>query len=235
MFPNFLSKLTQIFNVHKVLKSMQPKLPLTGDILKNIVPNLTKERADFLSILLVTSCSAYGISNADLFHEFISNIAHETGGFKTYQENLNYSATRLLQVFPKYFNQARAKEYAHNKQRIGNRVYANRMGNRDESSGDGYRFRGGGGLQLTGATIYQKYYDYKQPPGLTLPETCDLIRTSDMWAIDSACWVFSIEKKLLPLADADEFLTLVKRINGGTNGLRDRQYYYERAKKYFPI
>jgi putative chitinase len=210
---------------------------ITSEILQKIIPTLSVSRATQVCHALNLVCPIYGLDKPDLFHEFIANAAHESGGFTRYQENMNYSAERLLVVFPKYFNATTAKQYAHQKEKIANRVYANRMGNGPESSGDGYKHRGGGAIQLTGADMYKKYFASKGKTSseqLTLDKLIELTRTDEIYAIDSACWLFAVEKKLIPAAAADDLLFTVKRINGGTIGLRERQDYYERAKKFLP-
>lgn len=200
---------------------------ITSDILKKIVP-LAKNTNELAS-LMNEICPKYGIVNADIMHEFIAQTAHESDSFARRNENLNYTANRLLQIFPKYFNTASAAQYAGKPEMIGNRVYANRIGNGNEKSGDGYRLRGGGYLQLTGKDIWSAYANHI---GKTLEETINMVRTTDRYALDSACWVFSVEKKLIQLAIDDSFVLITKRINGGTNGINDRKMFYERAKKY---
>lgn len=201
---------------------------ITADILKKIVPAASGKAAD-IAALINEICPKYGINNADILHEFIAQLAHESMSFNCRNELLNYSAGRLLQIFPKYFTGATAAAYAGKADMIANKVYAGRLGNGDEKSGDGFKFRGGGFIQLTGKDIWAAYAKYI---GKTLDETIQLVRTSDRYALDSACWVFSIEKKLNPLAVNDLFVTITKRINGGTNGMADRQAFYDRAKKY---
>lgn len=201
---------------------------ITKDILLQVVPGAGK-KAEALALLINELCPKYGINNADILHEFIAQTAHESMSFQCRNENLNYTSQGLLKVFKKYFSTQTAAQYAHKPQMIANKVYANRLGNRDVKSGDGYKFRGGGFIQLTGADIWNAYAKYI---GKSLEETITLVRTTDRYALDSACWVFSIEKKLNPLAVDDLFLTITKRINGGTNGINDRTAIYNRAKKY---
>jgi putative chitinase len=203
---------------------------ITPEILGNIVPTLSIDRATILSCLINHVCPKYGINSKDIFEEFVSQVAHESGGFRLKTENLNYSTGALLNTFKKYFpTLALAQQYARQPEKIGNKVYANRLGNSNEQSGDGFRFRGGGFIQLTGKNIYQEYATYIKKPLLT---TVTLVRESDEFALDSACWFFAIVKGLIKLAIEDNFLEITRRINGGYNGLIDRQEYYKRAKQY---
>lgn len=161
---------------------------------------------------------------------FFAQTAHETGGFKAFAENLNYSASGLLGTFKKYFlTETVAKQYERKAENIANRVYASRMGNGDEASGDGWKFRGRGALQLTGKANYQAFSDYlKKPEIMTNP---DLVATE--FAFESAIFFFD-KNKLWDICDKgvtkDSILALTKRINGGTHGLADRE---EKTLKYF--
>jgi putative chitinase len=203
---------------------------LTGEILQKIVPTMKLERANEIAALINDICPKYNITNKDLLEEFLAQLIHESGGFRLKTENLNYSTDALLRVFSKYFKtRDEAQSFARNPEKIGNRVYSNRMGNGDEWSGDGFRYRGGGFIQLTGKDMYKAYANYVKKP---LEETAHLVRTDDRYALDSACWFFTIVKGLLDEAMDDEFLLITKRINGGTNGLHDREYYYQRAKQF---
>lgn len=203
---------------------------LTGPILKLIVPTLESNRAAFLADKMNFICPGYGMNSADIMHEFIANVAHESCGFAVKEENLNYSAERLLQVFgPKWFNTISAQRFAHQPEKIANYVYQRKeLGN--IYPGDGWKFRGGGFIQLTGRTIYEQYQQWTAFEDLDKLVNC--VRTDDYYALDSACWFFAIQKRLIQAAIDDQFLKIVKAINGGYNGLADRQAYYERAKKY---
>ena len=161
---------------------------------------------------------------------FFAQTAHETGNFKAFSENLNYGAQGLLGIFKKYFpTEALAKQYERQPEKIANRVYASRMGNGDEASGDGWKYRGRGALQLTGKANYQAFADYlKKPEIMTNP---DLVATE--LAFESAIFFFD-RNKLWDICDKgvnkDTILALTKRINGGTHGLADRE---EKTLKYY--
>jgi len=153
---------------------------------------------------------------------FFAQTSHETGEFKTFVENLNYSADGLKKVFPKYFPGLISEGYARNPEKIANKVYSSRMGNGDEASGDGYKFRGRGALQTTGKSNYQALANYlKKPEILTNP---DLVATD--FAFESAMFFFD-SNKLWTICDQGvndaSILSLTKRINGGTNGLDHRK------------
>ena len=171
----------------------------------------------------------YGIDTPQRIAAFIAQCAHESGGFTALKENLNYKAVTLRKIFPKYFpDEDTAQHYANlpNKQQaIANKVYANRMGNGDENSGDGYRYCGRGLIQLTGKDNYTWF-----AASLSIPveEASQYLETFE-GAAQSACWFWETNK-LNQWADAGDIVTLTKRINGGTIGLEDRKKHYEHAK-----
>jgi putative chitinase len=170
----------------------------------------------------------YKMSSSRAAH-FFAQTAHESGGFKAFSENLNYSAKGLRGTFGKYFKtDLEAQMYARQPERIANRVYANRMGNGDAASGDGWKYRGRGALQLTGKDNYKAFADYvKRPDVMTNP---DLV--SGELCFESALWFFD-KNKLWSICDKGindaAILALTKRINGGTHGLDDRK---AKTKKY---
>ena len=160
---------------------------------------------------------------------FFAQTAHESGGFRAFSENLNYGAKGLRGIFGKYFpTEAMARAYERKPQKIANRAYANRMGNGDEASGEGWLFRGRGALQLTGKFNFKAFSDYiGRPDVMTNP---DLVATE--LAFESALWFFD-KNKLWSICDQGvndaTILALTKRINGGTHGLEDRKL---KTKKY---
>ena len=170
------------------------------------------------------TCNKFKITNPAMF---ISQIGEETGGLKVFSENLHYSADRLLQIFPYYFNDNNVDAYDNNPQIIANRVYGNRMGNGPESSGDGYLYRGRGAIQLTGKWNYQKFSDAM---GMTLPQVIDFI-TTDEGAIMSAGWYWSYAN-VNPISQ--DIVATTKRINGGLINLATRQTIYNKAVHIFP-
>jgi putative chitinase len=161
---------------------------------------------------------------------FFAQTAHESGNFKAFSENLNYGAAGLTGIFKKYFpTTEKALLYERKPEKIANLVYASRMGNGDEASGDGFKFRGRGALQLTGKDNYKVFSEYlKKPEIMTNP---DLVATE--FAFESAIFFFD-RNKLWDICDKgvnkDTILALTKRINGGTHGLADRE---EKTLKYY--
>ena len=170
----------------------------------------------------------YDINTPNRIAAFVAQCAHESGGFMVLKENLNYKAATLRKIFPKYFpNDQIAQEYASkpNKQvAIASKVYANRMGNGDEASQEGYKFCGRGLIQLTGRSNYQAFADSLEMSIDDVPEYLQTFEGADQ----SACWFWETNK-LNQWADAGDILTLTKRINGGTIGLEDRKKHYEHA------
>jgi putative chitinase len=171
----------------------------------------------------------YEINTPQRIAAFIAQCAHESGEFTTLKENLNYRAPTLRKIFSKYFpNDEIANQYANlpNKQEaIANKVYANRMGNGDEASGDGFRYCGRGLIQLTGK---DNYTWFAASIGITPDEASEYLQTFE-GAAQSACWFWETNN-LNQWADKGDILTLTKRINGGTIGLEDRIKHYEHAK-----
>jgi len=164
---------------------------------------------------------------------FFAQTSHETGGFKAFSENLNYSAQGLQGIFGKYFPGTLEESYARQPEKIANRVYADRMGNGNEASGDGWKFRGRGALQLTGKANYEAFAKYLG--NNEVMENPDLVATK--YSFESAMFFFE-RNKLWAICDQGindaAILALTKRINGGTHGLEDRKAktykYYEYVK-----
>ena len=162
---------------------------------------------------------------------FLAQCGHESGGFKLVNENLNYSADGLKKIFPKYFTQAGlAEQYARQPEKIASRVYGNRMGNGDEASKEGFKFRGRGYIQLTGKSNYTEFDKFVDENILENP---DLVATK--YPLLSAAWVFH-KNGLNAIADKganDAAVTSVtKRVNGGTIGLADRIKHF---KEYYSL
>ena len=187
-------------------------------------PNLDGWHAALSSVL-----HKYEIDTPQRVAAFIAQCTHESGGFKRLKENLNYKAESLVRVFPKYFPSLDlAKQYAHDQEKIANRVYGGRMGNGDESSGDGFRYCGRGLIQLTGRNNYTKF---SESIGMAVEEVPSLLETFE-GAVKSACWFWKTNN-LNQYADSGDILTMTKRINGGTIGLEDRIKHYNHALEVF--
>ena len=170
----------------------------------------------------------YDINTPKRIAAFVAQCAHESGGFTAIKENLNYKAPTLRKLFNKYFpNDELAVMYASkpNKQEaIANRIYASRMGNGDEASGDGYRYCGRGLIQLTGKSNYQNFADSLEMRVEDVPEYLATFEG----AAQSACWFWEANN-LNRFADAGDIKGLTKAINGGFIGLEDRIKHYEHA------
>ena len=170
----------------------------------------------------------YNIDTPHRVAAFIAQCAHESGGFRALKENLNYRAETLRKIFPKYFpTDELARQYASlpNKQEaIANRVYANRMGNGDEASGDGYRYCGRGLIQLTGKTNYEWFAASLE---IDVEEAAEYLQTFE-GAVQSACWFWETNN-LNNEADKGDIKTMTRKINGGFIGLEDRIKHYNHA------
>jgi putative chitinase len=171
----------------------------------------------------------YEINTPKRVAAFLAQCAHESGGFVFVTENLNYNASGLMRVFPKYFpDMATAKQYERNPKKIASRVYASRMGNGNEESSEGWKFRGRGILQLTGK---DNYFWFAASLEITPEQAVDYLETFE-GAAQSACWFWETNK-LNALADAGDIKGMTKRINGGFIGLADREHHYEMALNMF--
>lgn len=156
---------------------------------------------------------------------FLGQCGHECGNFRVLEENLNYRAETLMRIWPKRFPTLEiANQYARQPKKIANMVYANRMGNRDEASGDGYRFRGRGCIQLTGSA---NYFHAGKALGVDFIMDPDLVATPKFAALTAG--FFWSTQKLNALADTGNNLALTKKINGGTIGLNDRILHTNQA------
>ena len=197
----------------------------TEDAVRQLIPKV-KNFDEWYSNLLNT-LPEYDIDTPARVAAFMAQCGHESGGFTLMQENLNYSAKGLVGTFKKYFpTEAVAKPYERRPEMIANRVYANRMGNGDEASGEGWYFRGRGIVQITGKNNYTKCSQSLFESNV-LVENPDLLLETE-YAIHSACWFWSAAR-LNELADIGDMKTMTKRINGGFIGLEDRIHHYNHA------
>lgn len=175
----------------------------------------------------------YAINTPLRIVHFLAQVAHESGSFLFVEENLNYSAKALRAVFGKYFpDEATAEAYSRKPEKIANRVYADRMGNGNEASGDGWRFRGRGLVQLTGR---DNYTSFQKSAGTNLTDGEAPTKVAEPeFAVRAAAWFWDM-RSLNKYADVDDLVTITKRVNGGTHGLEDRKKYLERGKATFQI
>ena len=173
------------------------------------------------------TAARFGITTSLRLAHFLSQASHESGGFKVFSENLSYGSKGLLTIFSKYFKTIeKANAYQRKPEKIANLVYANRMGNGDEKSGDGWKYRGRGALQTTGKSNYQDFANFiKMPEIMSNP---DLV--SSKYALDSAGFFFK-KNNLWAICDqgsSDEVVKkLTKRINGGQIGILDRIKHFK--------
>jgi putative chitinase len=198
----------------------------TLDQLKEIVPK--NQYIDDWYNALIAILPEYEIETPLRVAAFLAQCAHESGNFRFIKENLNYRWQSLRKVFPKYFpNDEIAQRYAampNRQEAIANRIYANRMGNGPEESGDGYRYCGRGLIQLTGKN---NYTNYAMSLEIDVEEAVEHLKTFE-GCVQSAAWFWD-ENKLNQFADKKDIITLSKRINGGTIGLEDRIKHYNHA------
>lgn len=212
---------------------IDPKLDdLTVEQLAAIMPRCN---ASFWRPVLVPEMGRRGIVTPARVCCFLSQVAHESSELTRLEEGLSYSAERLVQVWPTRFRSLEeAKPYARAPEALANHVYAGRMGNGDASSGDGWKYRGGGLIQMTGRAAYQ---DAADATGLNLVEQPEQIRAPGMPAARTACWWWW-HAGCNDLADATDgptpdeaFRRLTRRINGGLTGLQERRAYWIKAKE----
>ena len=196
---------------------------ITTDQLSQIIP--TNKEPNVWANFVNEFCEKYGINTPIRLAAFLAQTSHESTDFKVLQENLNYSATQLVKTWPKRFTNKSAAAYANKPEKIANKVYADRMGNGNEASGEGYKFRGRGLIQLTGKDNYTRF-------GASLNSTAEQASdycSTQKGAFESACWYWRANN-LNKFADADDIVGMTEAINGGTIGLEDRKEKYELAK-----
>lgn len=210
-------------------------MEITKQQLIRAVPGVYQPRLDEVVAALNMWGAHYGIDTPVRMAHFLAQCFHETAALKTVTENLNYSREGLLKTFKKYFNEGNVDMYARNPEKIGNRVYANRMGNGSEGSGDGYRYRGRGLLQLTGKENFASYgkSDLCTIDAVGSPELLSAYPDS----VKSAMWFWQ-QNGLNAIADKDNGKNsdsivgeITRKINGGYNGLAQRKDYYRRFRK----
>lgn len=206
-------------------------MEITSDTLRKIYPQ-SKSIARYCEALQ-QAMQECGIDTAARVRAFLAQIGHESAQLNRIEENLNYSAQALRKVFPKYFRTPQeASSYAHHPERIANRVYGNRMGNGSEESGDGWKFRGRGLIQITGRDNYVSMSALMGkdltvwPDALLMP--LDACRSAALWW--KANGLNALADKLSGAGERKTFEAITKRVNGGLNGIDDRWEIYQRAK-----
>jgi len=198
------------------------KCILTLDQLKQMVKN---PHIEHWHRALDQLLPEYDINTPQRIAHFVAQCAHESGSFRFIEENLNYKAESLMRTWPRHFSTIDiAKQYERKPEKIANRAYSSRMGNGDEASGDGWRYRGRGLIQLTGK---DNYTFFAGSLGIAVEEAADYLATFE-GAAQSACFFWE-QNKLNRFADANDVKGLTRAINGGTLGLEDRIKHTEHA------
>ena len=211
---------------------------ITQQQLKAALPLITDNNIKKYIDVLNNETSIYHINTPIRLAAFLAQVGHESNNFSAISENLNYSVNGLVSIFGKYFTLREnhvqgkfiAEDYARQPEKIANIEYANRLGNGDIASGDGWKYRGRGLIQITGKDMYAKYMISSHVDVVTTP---DLV-TTPQHAVGSACWFWDNVKFLNPIADTntlESFTIITKKINGGTIGLDDRIAKWTTAKK----
>lgn len=203
---------------------------ITKELLKTINPEVSHSKLDLDQIVAglnkLFQDEKYAINTVNRKAGFIAQTMHESGGYRLMVENLNYSAKGLLATFKKYFTPEEAAKYERKPEMIANRAYANRMDNGPEASGDGWKYRGRGFIQLTGKHNYSKF---STSIGKPLEESVKYLETIE-GAIFSAAWYWQ-ERKINKYCDENDIVGMTKAINGGTVGLDERTRLYAKAQQ----
>jgi|SRR5579859_4460381 len=213
------------------MSSKEDKSTISLVQLKAIMPNAPAKQLNSFLAEFNSQLPRYQITTPLRIAAFIAQGAHESGELKELIENMNYSAPRIIQVWPSRFHTLEAAlPYEHQPEKLGNNVYANRMGNGGPESGDGYRYRGRGWFNGTGKVFYKK---------MAKLTGTDFLSNPDLFAVPSYAVLSACEEwKSLGIntdADAGNFKQVTKKINGGYIGLAERQKYYTKAKKVLGI
>lgn len=192
------------------------------------VPQANRQRSEELAGVFNDWGGQFGIDTPLRLAHFLSQVFVESARLTAMEENLNYSAQGLMRTWPKRFDAAKAAAYARQPMKIANYVYANRMGNGPESSGDGWNYRGRGCIMITGRSGYMGYARSPLCNG-------DLMAHPEWLAQSPGCYKSAMwwwqQNGCNELADTDNCENVTKRVNGGTNGLADRKYYLRRFKR----
>lgn len=207
-------------------------MQITIEQIKKIAPGAPDKAAGEFVDTFNKWSDKFGITTPLRAAHFISQCVHECAELKAFEENLNYSEKGLLKVFPKYFNATTAKQYARKPEKIANRVYANRMGNGNEASGDGWKYKGRGAIGLTGRSNYLAYSTSGFCVGDLMAHPEWLAKSPGCYK--SAMW-FWWKNGLNAIADTGDVNAVTKRVNGGYNGLESRKKYLARAKEALEI
>lgn len=199
---------------------------INKESLSECMPQATSDAIDKYTDYIILTAAEFDLYTPERMAAFIAQIGHESGNLKYVVENLNYGVDGLLKTFRKYFNQDNANSYARKPERIANRVYANRLGNKSEESGDGWRYRGRGLIQITGR---ENYFNCGSELGVDLLDNPSYLESPE-GACRSAGWFWKY-RNLNSFADREDIKEISFRVNGGFNGLQDRIDRYKLALK----
>jgi len=214
--------------LHTDVNSVKNETLITVEQLREILPYAKEENIIRFAPSLNRELPKFQIITPLRVAHFIAQIAVESASLNATSENLNYSASALRRVFGKYFpSDELAEQYARQPEKIANRVYANRMGNGDETSGEGWKYRGRGLIQLTGKA---NYIACGKGIGKSLDTNPDSVSSDADIAVQSCCWYWN-SRKLNQYADQDDIKRITKLINGGYHGLDQRQTFLDKAKQ----
>lgn len=207
---------------------------IDADQLRHCAPSMSQQRAVIMAGLINQLFPLYGITTKDVLHEPLANFLQESLEFQLKVENMYYRVPTLMSTWPKHFPTAEAAApYAKNPKALANFIYGQKMskvlGN-IPGTDDGWNLRGSGFTGLTGRYVLESYAKYKGFK--SAEEAAEYARNSDYGALDSALWFFCVLKKLMDEAEHDDFIGIVKEINGGTIGLKDRIHYYNLVKQF---
>lgn len=209
------------------LPTISPTSLVSPALLSALCPKLTSGALSRFCAALDLDLPKAQITPPLCVAHFMAQTAHESAGYSRLRENLNYSASALTSLFAKYFVGIDVNSYARQPEKIANRIYANRMGNDNEQSGDGWAYRGRGIIQLTGKANYQAF---SQDWGVDVVSQPDLVATDPALSVASGCWYWQ-QRNINAAAKADDLNKVTKLINGGSHGIKDRARLLSIAKQ----
>lgn len=236
---SWIASQNHLANANQIYPGQQLELPELPDLastestlvspalLSALCPSLTASDLNLFCKALELDLPKAHITPPLCVAHFMAQTAHESAGYAQLRENLNYSASALTSLFAKYFVGVDVNNYARQPEKIANRIYANRMGNGDEQSGDGWAYRGRGIIQLTGKANYQAF---SKDWGIDVVKQPDLVASDPVLAVASGCWYWQ-RHNINAAAEADDLTKVTKLINGGTNGIEDRAHLLGVAKQ----
>lgn len=198
---------------------------ISHESLKQIIPHPTYS-LDVWYQALNDLLPKFEINTRNRVAAFLTHTMYDSSDYSCLRETVNYSSSVLLRLWSRYFNEVTAKAYGNKPEAIANKIYANKMGNGPESSGDGWKYRSGGLIPLSGKQVYAAFAQFA---GMDVDDAIDYIETPK-GAVHSACWYWKLTN-MNELADAEDISSMTKKITGGTIGIDDRIHNYEAIKE----